>query len=109
MKNPKLKKTLQEYENRDLIMVNYTCYITVLDAVWVQRISHSNSNCTKLLSSSELNIDVDNLWKFGIEYIKNLTVKTTNGFWIDMFQRWSKVYIAKCETVSDVYCDHIMV
>lgn len=56
-----------------------------------------------LLSSSELNIDIDNLWKFGIEFIKNLTVKTTNGFWIDV----SKVYNAKCENVSDVYCDNL--
>lgn len=49
-----------------------------------------------------------NLWMFGLEYIKYFTIKTTNSFWKDVYQSWSKVYYAKCQTDSDFHCDHIL-
>ena len=52
------------------------------------------------LLESELKICIDKLWIFGIDFIKNVCVKSTNNFWKDVSQSWSNVYHSYCRSES---------
>ena len=107
-KTHKVKKNImiQEYANGGIKMVDYKEFITALKATWIRRILHSNAKWTKLLGA-ELTTGIDKLWKFGIDYINNLSVKITNSFWKEVFQSWSKINSVKAETNPDFSCEHI--
>ena len=66
----------------------------------------------KTLLESELKICIEKLWIFGIDFIKNVYVKSTNNFLKDVFQSWpnvyhsSNVYHSRCES-SDILSEHV--
>ena len=66
--------------------------ITALKSTWIRRILQSNAKWKELLESELMKICIDKLWIFGLNFIKNVSVKSTNNFWKDVFQSWSNVY-----------------
>lgn len=97
---------IQDYANGGIKMVDYSKFITALKATWIRRILHSDAKWTKLLSA-ELEINVEKLWKYGMDYINNLNAKITNSFWIDVFQSWVKTNSTIVRTNPDLSCEHI--
>ena len=84
---------IQNINNGGCNMVHLESFIKALKITWIRRILSSEASWKKLLISNT-NLDLKFLTLFGDAYSKDISMKTTNKFWMQVFSdyaSWQKL------------------